>query len=432
MQRNTWQKLAPLALIVLLAGCGGNSKDNKFSTLPTKNQFNKTDAELALRNALPPTGFLNWEVEQAIAHLSEVVEEKKWNQVQESITYAQAVLERNRAGIIAQAPAKNQAITGQAIDQVKTAIQAVAPSIDKQQIALGLQESGKARWLFDMVLLQVLGDYDPKVPTQWQNRPLLKGGWVIAQMDTTAGKINILMDGFNAPVTTGNFINLIQKGAYNGWTITRAEKNFVVQAGNPKAALKIPAIPLELRPAQASRAITQTPIIRREVEEVMDQGLSDPAVLQLKLKKIYDEYGAKDVEAPLIYNQVPPKGTALALPFIPPATLAMTRKANQPESGASEFFFSFADKELSPPGSNIEDGNYGVVGYMISGLKPLRDLRVGDTIKQVKLLNCAEAQFTTVDLVDYTATTLNLNKFVVGDLETICLPVGAPRLINMK
>jgi len=47
------------------------------------------------------------------------------------------------------------------------------------------------------------------------------------------------------------------------------------------------------------------------------------------------------------------------------------------------------------------------------------------------LLNCSEAKFTTVSLVDYTATTLNVDKFSRGTLEVLCLPLGEPHLVNV-
>ncbi len=40
------------------------------------------------------------------------------------------------------------------------------------------------------------------------------------------------MDGFNAPVTAGNFVDLVQRGFYNGMEIQRSD-GFVVQTGDP-------------------------------------------------------------------------------------------------------------------------------------------------------------------------------------------------------
>jgi cyclophilin family peptidyl-prolyl cis-trans isomerase len=46
--------------------------------------------------------------------------------------------------------------------------------------------------------------------------------------------MTIVLDGFNAPVTAGNFADLIQRGFYDGMEIQRSD-GFVVQSGKPSA-----------------------------------------------------------------------------------------------------------------------------------------------------------------------------------------------------
>ena len=48
------------------------------------------------------------------------------------------------------------------------------------------------------------------------------------------GLMTIVVDGFNAPVTSGNFIDLVERGFYNGMDIQRSD-GFVVQSGKPGA-----------------------------------------------------------------------------------------------------------------------------------------------------------------------------------------------------
>ena len=48
----------------------------------------------------------------------------------------------------------------------------------------------------------------------------------------TGGQLKIVADGYNAPVTAGNFIDLVQRGFYNNMEIQRAD-GFVVQTGDP-------------------------------------------------------------------------------------------------------------------------------------------------------------------------------------------------------
>ncbi len=44
--------------------------------------------------------------------------------------------------------------------------------------------------------------------------------------------LNIILDGYNAPVSAGQFMDLVQRGFYNGMEIQRAD-GFVVQTGDP-------------------------------------------------------------------------------------------------------------------------------------------------------------------------------------------------------
>ena len=45
-------------------------------------------------------------------------------------------------------------------------------------------------------------------------------------------ELTIVIDGYNAPLTAGNFVDLVQKGFYDKLPIDRAD-GFVVQAGDP-------------------------------------------------------------------------------------------------------------------------------------------------------------------------------------------------------
>jgi len=433
------QLATALALGLLLTSCSGdrNKKETySFKSLPTTNQFK--DSELALRNALPPTGLLTWEVEQALYEVKEHVDDRQWEDGKESITYALDVVARNSAGIVDQAPPTTKEATRKTLQDLRTSIRAVEDAIYKKDQGIGFLESGKMFWAYDRVLLALLAEHQPQVDPTYAKRPLLKGGWVLVEFDTDKGKFTLVLDGFNAPVTAGNFLDLVKRGFYNQMPISRAEKNFLVQTGDREgkggfvdpATGKIRYLPLELRPARASRTRAIAPVVRREVGIAIDRYKLDPLKLRAELKLIYEKYAAQDVEAPFIYNQEVPQDQPLALLFTPPGTFAMARIASKPDSGSSQFFLSFADPELTPPGSNVEDGKYSVFGYLTSGVKNVRKLQVGDMIKSARILNCTEAKFTNVNLVDYTATTLNVEKLAKGKLEMSCLPVGTPQLVN--
>jgi cyclophilin family peptidyl-prolyl cis-trans isomerase len=73
----------------------------------------------------------------------------------------------------------------------------------------------------------------------------------IAVIETNKGIIKFKLFEENAPITTKNFIDLANKGFYNGLKFHRVETGFVIQGGDPKGngtggSGKI--IPLEVTP----------------------------------------------------------------------------------------------------------------------------------------------------------------------------------------
>jgi len=65
--------------------------------------------------------------------------------------------------------------------------------------------------------------------------PCLQGK-AIVEMSTSRGSITLEVDGDAAPVTAGNFVDLVEKGVYNNTVFHRVVKEpvpFVVQGGDP-------------------------------------------------------------------------------------------------------------------------------------------------------------------------------------------------------
>ncbi|HKG21490.1 MAG TPA: peptidylprolyl isomerase, partial [Blastocatellia bacterium] len=55
-----------------------------------------------------------------------------------------------------------------------------------------------------------------------------------AIIETDKGPITIELFEDRAPITAGNFIDLVQKGFYNGLKFHRYEPGFVIQGGDPR------------------------------------------------------------------------------------------------------------------------------------------------------------------------------------------------------
>lgn len=58
-------------------------------------------------------------------------------------------------------------------------------------------------------------------------------GKLTAVIQTTKGQIELELEAEKTPVTVANFVNLAQKGFYNGVTFHRVIPNFMIQGGDP-------------------------------------------------------------------------------------------------------------------------------------------------------------------------------------------------------
>lgn len=70
---------------------------------------------------------------------------------------------------------------------------------------------------------------NPNIPTN------LAAKYPYALIKTNLGDIKIQLDAQNAPLAVNNFLNLAQKGFYDGTKFHRVIKGFMIQGGDPKS-----------------------------------------------------------------------------------------------------------------------------------------------------------------------------------------------------
>ncbi len=176
---------------------------------------------------------------------------------------------------------------------------------------------------------------------QFPGLPRLDGKATV-DMVVKGKTITIELDGTNAPISAGNFVELVQKGFYNGLTfhrVVRQPQPFVVQGGDPKgngSGGYIPAgssserrIPLEIKPRGAT-----APIYSQTITDVP----------QLQHKR---------------------------------GAIAMAR-SQSPDSASSQFYFTLADIAFL-------DGNYAVFGNITKGVEIIDTIQQGDKITSAKV-----------------------------------------------
>ncbi len=143
-----------------------------------------------------------------------------------------------------------------------------------------------------------------------------------ATFDTTKGVIVAQLAEDDAPITTANFIELAQKGFYDGLTFHRYAPGFVIQGGDPDG-----------------------------------NGTGG---------------SGKNIKGEFRDNGVPNPGKHDAA-----GVLAMARSGN-PDSASSQFYFTLA-------AAPHLDGGYAVFGKVTSGLDAVLALRGGDRMNKVTI-----------------------------------------------
>ena len=186
--------------------------------------------------------------------------------------------------------------------------------------------------------------------------PCLKGKAVVL-LTTTKGEVQLSLDGENAPLTAGNFVDLVGRGTYNGTLFHRVVKEpvpFVVQGGDPLSA--DPKVNLDLLGSGGfmDSATGQQRLIPLEIQL---SGETEP------------RYGA-----PL---SGPSQQGRIKLVHARGA-LAMAR-SNDPNSASSQFYLALrALPEL--------DGRYAVFGQVTKGMEVVDRIVQGDKLIKAVLV----------------------------------------------
>jgi peptidyl-prolyl cis-trans isomerase B (cyclophilin B) len=176
---------------------------------------------------------------------------------------------------------------------------------------------------------------------QFPGLPRLNGKATVA-MIVKGKQITIELDGNNAPISAGNFVDLVQSKFYDGLTfhrVVRQPQPFVVQGGDPKGNGSGGYIP------------AGTTTERRIPLEIKPKGATAPT------------YGQTITDVPELQHK---RGT-----------IAMAR-SQSPDSASSQFYFTLADIAFL-------DGNYAVFGKITQGLEIIDTIQQGDKITSAKV-----------------------------------------------
>jgi peptidylprolyl isomerase len=350
----SWLKnsLISLLLVILVLGISTVGwTPSSIAALPAGNAI--TDGNALLRYALPID---NKQVRQLQASLENIttrtLANRRWGNISSNISKASRILD-NPAKLLASVPADNQPKAKALIAELKSgvsALKAVADAKDKEKI---VQQRDQVLSLVGELEELMIKGFPFEVPKEYSNLPQLKGRATVA-IKTNKGPLTVVVDGYSAPVTAGNFVDLVQRGFYNGLEFTRAEESYVLQTGDPAGK-------------EVGFIDPKTGKYRAIPLEVLVEGDKEPTY------GITLEDAGRYVDMPV-------------LPFSAFGALAMARPESDVNGGSSQIFFFLFEPELTPAGRNLLDGRYAVFGYLTEGKEVLDELKAGDKIEEAKVI----------------------------------------------
>lgn len=319
-----------------------------------------------LRNALPINNKEIRTIQLALESISEDlrVPGVRFSGVSKSVNTSYNTATKQGDKILKSVPAANKAEATKLLQKLQDGLgefKIVVENKDKQKVPIIQQE-----------LLEIVGEIEAamvdgfpfEVPAAYAQMPLLKGRATVEMTviykdnpRTSKEKLTIVLDGLNAPVTAGNFVDLVARKFYDKMEINRAD-GFVVQTGDPKgnsigfvdpSTKQLRTIPLEVK-------------IPKDKLPVYEETLEDLG---------------RSNEAP-------------ALPFNAYGTLAMARTEFEANSASSQVFWLLKESELTPSGANLLDGRYAVFGYVTENVDALGEMHVGDIIESIRVIEGME------------------------------------------
>lgn len=169
----------------------------------------------------------------------------------------------------------------------------------------------------------------------------LKGSATV-ELKLKSGTVKIELDGNSAPVTAGNFADLVKRGLYNGLNFHRVVNSptpFVAQGGDP---------------------------LGNGTGNFVDPATSQPRYIPLEIlpevakKPVYGEILAPTQKPKLRHSK---------------GAIAMAR-SQSPNSASCQFYFALDDIYFL-------DGSYAVFGYVTEGMELVEKIQVGDRIESI-------------------------------------------------
>nr|KAJ0185963.1 hypothetical protein LSAT_V11C900494760 [Lactuca sativa] len=320
--------------------------------------------ELALRKAIPANTNMK-SIQNSLEELSyllRIPQRKPFGTMESNVKKALKIAVDEKESILSSIPSdqreKGLEIYASLIDG-KGGLQTLLGYIkekDPDRVSVALASSLDS--IAQIELLQAPG-LSFLLPAQYSNYPRLTGRAIVefvvekgdgSSFTPQAGgipiksaKIQVVLDGYSAPLTTGNFAKLVVDGAYNGMTLKCTDQAILSDNGINKSIGY--SVPLEIMPSGQFEPLYKTTL------------------------------SIQDGELPV-------------LPLSVYGAVAMAHDdASEEYSSPNQFFFYLYDKSYSGLGGlSFDEGQFSVFGYTTIGRDILPQIKTGDVVRSAKLL----------------------------------------------
>jgi len=350
------KKICILALITILFSLSNPWIEPAIASLPNGNRLK--DPYAILRNSLPIDQKELRELQNKLEDTSDDLRGSRWSAISKATSRSQFLVSNKKNQILDSIPEENKEKAINLLSNLKEDLDELGQIANEKNKVSFLNVRRKSlKQIDDLESLLITNKFPYEIPSEYDNLPRLLGRANV-EIKTSKGDMNAIIDGYNAPLTAGAFIDLSLKGFYDGLPINRAEEFFILQTGDPKGEAigyinpennELRRVPLEIRTPNSKNTL---------------------------YGETFEEVG--------LYTETP------VLPFATLGTLGWAHSDSDLNDGSSQFFFFLYEAELNPAGRNLIDGRNAAFGYVIEGSEILNKLGVDDKIIEIKVLSGSE------------------------------------------
>eukprot|EP00747_Dinoflagellata_sp_TGD_P179985 gnl/TRDRNA2_/TRDRNA2_31694_c1_seq1.p1 gnl/TRDRNA2_/TRDRNA2_31694_c1~~gnl/TRDRNA2_/TRDRNA2_31694_c1_seq1.p1 ORF type:complete len:476 (+),score=59.12 gnl/TRDRNA2_/TRDRNA2_31694_c1_seq1:149-1429(+) len=355
-------------LVAALAVFFGSVEGASADLVAPKRNLPRTP-EIALRRAIPSVSKEMSEVQANIEEVGRylrIPQRKPWDSMQDNVDKSKAILE-SPSLILKKVPVQDQPVVTELLNQMQKDLRGLSAAVDARdadvtsfRVADVLDKVGTVKTL-------QMPDLPFKIPSKYVNLPRLTGrATAEAQiqrpskngpLQTINGeeqstiKLEIVLDGYSAPLTAGRFAQSIKRGVFNNVVLQKGQSAvFATGDGSKGGGTSTDVeLPLEFKPVDDIEPRYKAPLDVQSGEEIP------------------------------------------TIPLSVPGAIAMSRSQQAGLSDPYTFFFYLFDRQSAGLGGvSFDEGEFSVLGYVVTGEELLNNIKTGDVLTSLKLTSGSE------------------------------------------